>query len=371
MNAKADVEVSVAREAAALAALTPEWEDLARNALDPNPLYEPWMMLPALAAAEESDAFSCVLVRRGERLEAMFPFQRVRRFKGLAPRTLTSWSHPSWMLCTPLVRPESARESVTALFDWFARENEPIAEFRYLPSDGRFYGVLADALRERRALAVATESFTRALLRKGDTPGAALSGEQRRKLARKERRLRERGELRTVALRPGDDARRWIEEFLDLEANGWKGRCGGALACSPENRRFALEALTAAFAKNRLVLHGLDFEGRPIARHCHLLAGEGAFFYRTAFDEEFAYYSPGVLAGLHGMREFQAMPDVKWADSISDPANPVVNRLWKDRRTMQNLVVGIGAWGEFWASASLPAMAWGRRASSRGSFMNA
>jgi hypothetical protein len=68
-----------------------------------------------------------------------------------------------------------------------------------------------------------------------------------------------------------------------------------------------------------------------------------------------------VLAGLRGMRDFDALACVQWLDSISDPENPVVNRLWKDRRTMQNLVIGSGAWGEFWASAMLPAAAWARR----------
>ena len=360
MTDRSNLEVSVVSDRADLAGLVAQWEDLARHALEPNPLYEHWMMLPALAAAQPA-ALCCVLVWNGKRLEAMFPFQRARRFKRLGLGTLTSWRHRSWMLCTPLVRTGAARGCLAALFDWLNRENEPLAEFRYVPSDGRFYGALADALREREGMAVATESFTRALVRNDAAAQTSLSGEHRRELARKERRLRERGQLEHVTLRDGDDAGRWIDEFLELEANGWKGRQGSALACSEENRRFAVAALTAAAHMNRLVMHGLDFEGRPIARHCYLLGGDGAFFYRTAFDEEFAYYSPGVLAGAYGLRELQALRAVKWMDSISDPDNPVVNRLWKDRRTMQSLVVGIGAWGELWASAILPAAALARR----------
>jgi CelD/BcsL family acetyltransferase involved in cellulose biosynthesis len=352
------LEVGVARNRADLVGLLAAWEDLARDALEANPLYEHWMMLPALEAMP-GQSLECVLVWRDGRLEAMFPFQRVRRLKGMAPGTLASWRHPSWMLCTPLVRTRSARECLAALFDWLGREGEPLAEFRYLPSDGRFYGALADALRERKAIVVATESFSRALLRKGHAE-PLLSGGQRRELARKERRLRERGAVAHVVLRADGDVGRWIEEFLELEASGWKGRRGSALACSPENRRFAVAALTAAFRMNRLFMHGLDLDGRPIARHCYLRGGEGSFSYRTAFDEEFAYYSPGTLASLYGLREFEAQPDVKWVDSISDPENPTVNRLWKDRRTMQSLVVGVGAWGEFCASM-LPAARWARR----------
>jgi hypothetical protein len=167
MGETAEFEVAVAQDCADLSWLRGAWEDLAAHALEPNPLYEHWMMLPALEAMGDSQGFLCLLVWNGGRLEAMFPFQRVKRLKGMAPGTLASWRHPSWMLCTPLVRAESVRECLAALFDWLEREGEPLAEFRYLAGDGRFYGALADSLRERKAMVVATESFSRALLRKG------------------------------------------------------------------------------------------------------------------------------------------------------------------------------------------------------------
>ena len=37
-------------------------------------------------------------------------------------------------------------------------------------------------------------------------------------------------------------------------------------------------------------------------------------------------------------------------DSYTDPDNTVVNRMWKDRRAMQSVAVGVGAWGAFWLS---------------------
>ena len=44
------LKITELRDAAALAALVPEWENLAANALEPNPAYEPWMLFPALEA---------------------------------------------------------------------------------------------------------------------------------------------------------------------------------------------------------------------------------------------------------------------------------------------------------------------------------
>lgn len=362
--------VEVAGDAAALRRAESAWEDLARNALEPNPLYEPWMLLPALQSRPSPD-FRCALVWTASherdpapQLAGVFPFRVVNRFKGLPATALVSWRHSSWLLGTPLVRREGARDCVKALLDWSRadRRGAPLVELQYIPADGPFHGVLADALRERDAMVVATETFTRALLRQGSESGieTALSSEWRKGSRRKERRLIERGAVAHVALRPGDDVHRWIEDFLQLEASGWKGRRRSALASSAEDRRFATEILANAFERGRLQILGVDFDGRPIARCCNLTAGEGAYAFRCAYDEAFARFSPGIMAELDSMREFHRLPRLAWMDSLTEPDNATLNRLWKGRRTMQTLVIGVGGWGGLW-SALLPLLRWAKR----------
>jgi hypothetical protein len=87
------------------------------------------------------------------------------------------------------------------------------------------------------------------------------------------------------------------------------------------------------------------------------LAGEGAYAFKTAYDETYAAYSPGVLAELQRIREFHRLPGVQWMDSYTDPDNPTANRMWKENRAMQSIAVGAGAWGEFWVSM-LPVFKW-------------
>src|SRR6185436_16108302 len=223
--------VAVASNSASLQAFVPAWEELAANALEANPFYEPWALLPALAA-NDAEALVCVLVWRQGRLDGLFPFVREPRFKGLPLNALRSWRHSSHMLCTPLVRAGAQAECLRALIDWLRDDGAGAAavEMRYLPGDGAFIGALADATRDDAALVIATEHSTRAMLRKDMDAerylSSAMSPETRKDMRRKERRLQERGELRRVALRPGEDASRWIEEFLALEASGWKGRRG-------------------------------------------------------------------------------------------------------------------------------------------------
>src|SRR4029077_20315445 len=85
-------------------------------------------------------------------------------------------------------------------------------------------------------------------------------------------------------------------------------------------------------------------------RRVTLLAAEAAYAFKTAYDEDYAAHSPGVLAEAMCLREFHRLDGQLWMDSYTDPDNPVVNRMWKDRRAMQSVAVGVGAWGAFWLS---------------------
>jgi hypothetical protein len=141
--------------------------------------------------------------------------------------------------------------------------------------------------------------------------------------------------------------------------SGWKGRAGGAFAASEAALRFAREVLGEAHRRGRLHMVGIDCERRPVARRVTLLAGAGSYAFKTAYDESFASYSPGVLAELLCLREVHKL-DVQWMDSYTDPDNPTMNRMWKDRREMQSTAVAVGAWGELWLSA-LPLLRWTTR----------
>ena len=355
-----------------LAALIPEWEALAACAIEPNPMYEHWMLLPALRLSDAGVVCALVWMRdparpdAGAKLAGLFPFTRVRRFKGIPVTALSSWTHKSWMLCTPLVRAGEARQCIAALLDWVEGGGEgcSVLEFRYLASDGAFHGALADALRSHDSMVLAASNFTRAFLRRSSDAEsylqASLSGVGRKSMRRKEKRLAERGELRHVAMQPAADPWPWIDAFLELEASGWKGRQGSALASSKNTYLFASETLSAAHRRNRLHIMGLDLDGKPIARCCNIVAGEGSYAYRTAYDERFGYYSPGVMAELGSIRHFHSVPGLQWMDSITDPDNVTLNHLWKERRTVQTIVVGSGAWAELWVSM-LPVVRWAKQ----------
>lgn len=321
-----------------LAALIPEWEALAAAAAEPNPFYEHWALLPALEA--DPRECLCVAVWIDGALAALFPLEPVARYRGLPVRALRSWRNRHMLLCTPLVRAGFEDASLRALVQ-AVRSEASIVELDYVAAEGPL----------RRALDrwTVAASFERALLRRADTAeayiAAALDGNTRRELRRKERRLKEAGRMDYVRLAPGGDAGRWIDDFLRLEASGWKGAAGGALACNDADRRYAGRLFRAAFERGALFAGGLDLDGRPIAREMCLTGGEGAFSFRIAYDEAYARYAPGLLGELETVRALHAHARLRWVDSCTGSDNMTIGRLWKDRRRVERLDAPVDALG--------------------------
>src|SRR5258708_27460597 len=250
-------EVEILEDPVALARLIPQWEALAANALEPNPFYERCLPLPALECFAKRGEAGIFVLWTGARLAALFPFQRARRYRGLPVGALSAWRHRHCLLCTPLVRAEGAEETLAALLGGLRRE-APLLELNYIRADGPFH----QALKRAGARPFADNKYERALLTRACDAESyiqdSLSRHLRQELRRRERRPAGRGKLTHTAMRPGDDLGRWMEEFLRLEAAGWKGREGNALACSEANRRFAAEIFAGAFARGRLHMVGVD-----------------------------------------------------------------------------------------------------------------
>jgi CelD/BcsL family acetyltransferase involved in cellulose biosynthesis len=373
-SAKHGTSVVVVHDLQTLSRLVPAWEELAATAIEPNVFYEHWMLLPALEAfgAEKDIRFVLVLIHDPHdadappKLGGLFPLERIRDFRNLKLSALSLWQHAHCYVCTPLVRADVASECLIELFRWFrsAESGASLIELKGISGDGPFHKKLVDMSNELGLLSWTTGIFTRGMWRRGDNektaPESAMSGDLRRKLRRKERRLRERGRVEHLVLRAEDDVGRWIDEFLRIEASGWKGLGGSALASSEEDRRYFREIATSAFRRGRLLMVGMNFEGRPIARRCGFVSGEGSFAFKTAYDEEFSDFSPGAMLEVDSMRQLQSLPGVRWMDSCAAPDNLLVNRLSNDRKTIQSLAIGAGALGDLLISG-LPLLRWTHR----------
>ncbi|HLG14444.1 MAG TPA: GNAT family N-acetyltransferase [Blastocatellia bacterium] len=370
-----DMSAIVVRDAVELEQFAAAWEELAAAALEPNVFYEPWVLIEAFRALAAGRDIQFVLIfapnpawEHGPRvLCGVFPLERKRGYRGLPLRNLSLWKHKYCPLCTPIVRADRARETMLAFFDWLASAGHgcSVMEFRHIPGDGRFHQLLVDCFDQRARLSFVSNCFTRAVFKPAASAdsylGAALSAKHRKALLRKEKRLAESGGLEYQELKPDEDPRTWIEKFVELEASGWKGKEGTAVASSLEDRAFFEAVLQAAFRRRRLMMLALRHNGRAIAFKCTFIAGSGAFASKIAFDEQFAAFSPGLLLEMESIRRVHARPEIQWVDSCAAADSMMFNRLWLDRRIIQSIVIGTGKpAGDFFVSL-LPLFKWLRR----------
>src|SRR5438046_494856 len=130
-----------------MTAIAPSWENMAAAAIEPNPFYEPWMLLPALELFGLGRGFRLVTVWNGERLDAVLPLERTATFKGLPLPALSSWRHRHCLLCTPLVRADGAVETLAVLIEWLRAEGTSLVGLQYIPTEGPFNRALTAALK--------------------------------------------------------------------------------------------------------------------------------------------------------------------------------------------------------------------------------
>lgn len=358
-----ELRFEVAHDSAALQPHVGAWEALAARALEPNVFYEPWMLLPAIDCYA-GPRLRVVLVYDGSALCGLFPFEVAAQFRGLPVQYMRLWKHPHCYLATPLVDRTRAAACLGALLDWLAKDarGAGVVEWGLVGSGGPFERALMRVLDETSRRRFLSHTSERAYLTpRGDAErffDAALTGKRRKEYRRLERRLAELGALEYAELADPAQAPAWIAQFLELEASGWKGLRGSALASNDPNRRFFEHAALAAAQRGRLMMLALRVGGRPVAMKCNFLADGGAFTFKIAYDEAYSRYSPGLLLELENIRCFHRSPALSWMDSCAEAGHFMANRLWLDRRSLMTLITASGrATGELVVS-SLPVLRW-------------
>src|SRR5215813_851174 len=115
------ISVRDVRDADALEGYVEQWQELASHALEPNPFYESWMLIPALRSFARDKDVRVVLVFSTVQDESIlcgvFPLEKKSRYKGLPVGTFSMWQHIYCALCTPLIRAGYERECLNLLFE--------------------------------------------------------------------------------------------------------------------------------------------------------------------------------------------------------------------------------------------------------------
>jgi CelD/BcsL family acetyltransferase involved in cellulose biosynthesis len=333
----------------AAAAHIVEWRQLAANCLEPNCFLEPGFALPAANHLAKGHPPHFLLVWEGSarrKLLGLCPLELPRPFVPFAQARV--WTHAQAPLGTPLLDRDRAEEALAAIFA-FLRQRQPKSVgimFSSLPQDGptaRLVTALAGAEgRPVHQFAV----HRRAVLSGGADQGHDLEGslrsKRRKNLNGARRRLEAEGAVSFRLSSEPEELGAEAERFLALEAKGWKGRRGTALLKSPARVNFANGVIAALAGEGKCRIASLDCGGKPIAMAIVLQSGDRGFFWKIAYDEAFAAFSPGVLLTLELSHSLLADKGLALIDSCATADHPMIDHLWRQRMTLADVFVASG-----------------------------
>lgn len=324
-RARGPCRVDEVQGRAAFAALRSEWDAL----LAGGPLDRPHHRHAFLGAWLDAFAPAArlrVLVARDRsgRAAGMAPFLEERR-AGLAFWTAPANDHTprfEWALGA------DARGAVDALWAHLRdRARWDVLVLRELPRYGPTSILVEACARRDRHPVGRWESQCVPFLALGGRPREErLSAKFVANLRRRLRRLQESGAVSYRRVGWGGpetpaEVERFVRQFLQLEAAGWKGARDTAIACDARAAAFYRGLADAAAREGWLALRALEVDGAPVAMHFGLVHRGAYEVPKLAYDEARGAFSPGQLlfrevlaeAEGRGLAELDLLgPDMPW-----------------------------------------------------------
>lgn len=354
VSATDDLKLACAFEApeSLSANVTAQWPVLADQAAEPNCFAERWFLRPSLAMlAEPGEVKLAVVTSTSGLLVGLIPLTIETDYGRIPIRYVQNWTHHHSFLDAPLVRRGMEGRFWQTLLealddtDWATG----LLHFRGLPAGGRIVRGLEQASAALDRPCDIVHRTRRAVLRSDKTPDdywtSIVRKKKRKEINRLANRLSELGEVSYATLGAEDDVAPWIDAFLDLESEGWKGTAGSALSCEPKLAKFFETVATGAHAAGKLDFHRIGLDGKPIAMLVNFLTAPGGFSYKIAFDESYARYSPGILIERYNLRILERR-DIEWLDSCAQPGHSMIDSLWAERRDIVRVSVPLGGRGQ-------------------------
>lgn len=325
------------------------WTDLTTRALESNIFLDPVFALPAARHLSDRKGPEFLLAWEQDgtsprkRLIAVWPIVRPGLWFG---STCKTWVHDYCCSGAPLLDKAQALRSLDAIMAYLQAAHSSVSIFAI--SQIREHGATASLLRHFSALQGLAFNivarYERAALdaaQLGVSAADFVSRKKKKELDRQLRRLRDKGPVTLGVAREGADLTRHIESFLALETSGWKGRDGGAFLKRPDHTAFVRSIAPALGAEGKCRVYWMASEDKVIASNIVFFAGETAYFWKTAYDEDFAFASPGVLLTMRMTDSLLREPGVRSVDSCAVSDHPMIDHIWRDRTPMADVMLSL------------------------------
>lgn len=324
-----------------------DWRELESRTLEPNAFHAADFLLATCQHVRDGAAPHLVAIWEPavhpaqRRLVGLFPFQKPRA--DWSGSLLRGWTHPFVGFGAPLVDRVNTDAIISAALDHLHRSFPEMtaACLAGLATDGPIAAAFARVATTQGKLLSRLGQMQRATLSEGQLKSVTRpAGAKKQRQLR--RRLSETGTLNFAVAATYPEVRAATEDFLVLEAKGWKGARGSALVQDPDTSNFVRTMLWSAARHDQVRIASLSLNGRVIAAVIMLMAQDTGYLWKIAYDEEFAKFSPGVLLIEQFSQQILSDKTVALVDSCAGEGYAMIEGLWSGRRAICDLMIGLG-----------------------------
>jgi Acetyltransferase (GNAT) domain len=319
------------------------WRALAGRAAEPNGYYLPdWELAVNASARGRSGASALSAWTDAAGLIGLMPVISMWRACRIPLPALVS-ADPYGTLCTPMLDRDLPEDAVMGILQQARQAGAHALLLRATSLDGAAMRAFTNVLRCDGMAPLVLQSHVRACLdASGDADEVlrdALGAKKLKELRRQRNRLAEHGAVDFEVVRTPVEMAAAVETFLMLEASGWKGNRGTALAQDEGDAAFVRRATAALAETGQCEIVTLRAGETAVAAAIVLRHQDRAFYFKLGVDERFAKFSPGVQLTLELTRHLCADPAIAMVDSTANADHPMINPIWRGRLSIGDVLI--------------------------------
>jgi len=322
------------------------WDRLVDSAIVKSVALEPSYLLPAIQHLACSNVRVLVVeLNTGDEslLVGLVPIVEKANFR-LPFKSVEIWRHDQSFNATPLLHKDHAVEAWRAICKTILSNGYSLISLDTVSAAAPFNSVLQEVEQSEAQFRIQRDSFERAAFTPCDSSELYIKQYVPKKSHNNTRRLmrglEKLGDVTWEFSSPESDYESLAKRFMRIEASGWKGKKGTALASNPSTKNFFLSLIEKCSGLGKARFLTLLLDKKPIAMICNIQSGNFVYSYKTAFDETYAKYSPGIQVEMKKLEHLHR-DGIQRSDSCSAPDNQAMNRIYGQRASFQNLFLSL------------------------------
>ncbi len=310
-----------------------EWVDLAHRSIEPNMFMDSDFVAAYFDNMNQKKSAKFVFVWKkttdwdSQKLLGVYCFKL--KFDFFYGYCIKTWSVGP--LSIPLLDNREAEQSFRKILEclqskyWYVN----FLHMSFVRKDGPAYMTMMKVLSDTGCRASILSSQKRPILSHSAQPEVSAAFDK--KSNKKKRLLGRKGIVSVHVASEPDAIEDALENFLHVEGSGWKKIAGTALLSSKSTENWARQ-LVASFSERGLCkIFELKLSNETVSSLIIFETNGNYIYWKSGYRENYSNYSVGYMMDIELSIFLKKIHDDKYTDSIMDPNNDILQKLWQEK----------------------------------------